>query len=299
MPRLNFSYDIQDTLNKAVTSAKTQAEIENNIQKWITKSADKIYAARFLDLELKKIGKALKNLELSVKERQQEAEKRSASGDPLLQLQNGIASVHQQQGNYLNYLANQLQPGLRIYRSSEELYAEKVKKMKEQLDDTFLRLNIARAAIKLNSTEKMALYPTLFSIYQEQVAKRKWYQRGSVALFFSIILFPLSPIIYYLWKNERSKEMIQANPQTMSERNLIREHRKAFKEAANGEKLHFFTKKDDAEQHDEIPEYVTKYKLERDQFYLKARFFASKSDISFIKNSKDNDNEFKLSMGMR
>jgi hypothetical protein len=48
-----------------------------------------------------------------------------------------------------------------------------------------------------------------------------------------------------------------------------------------------------------VPASVTNYKLERDQFYSKARFFVSQSDISFIKASKERDDELKLSMSIR
>lgn len=263
----------------------------------IVSSDEKIYAARYLDLMEKQSKKLILHIELHQQLKAKTAAEARTSADPLTQLFTQLDDFQtnyvRSRGAMLNAQFQQISPGSApIYYSPEELENQK----KAKLKDGVLRVQIARKAIALNVDEKNRLYPNIASLYQEQVSKRKWYKHGGFFVAAAILLLPLSPLFYFLWKRDRNDEMIQPNLHSREGQAIIRRNRQDFKNSVNRREEYFMTLKEKTTTQKEPAPYVTVYKKQRDAFFLTPH---NPSDIQYVKDSIYRDKEFRLDVGIR
>jgi len=194
-----------------------------------------------------------------------------------------------------------------IKKNLQQAELKNEQEIKVELKNLLSSYEIACNAVELTNIEEGKLYSDIDRLYAEQVKNRKWYQRGEIAVAFAIILFPLAPFIYRFWKNDRDKEEIQINPHRLADTTgKIRQHRKKFKLFAYDFILShqdkYITEKNQINNNPDTY-YVTKHKKERDKFFLKHTFFRKKDlnrkDVDWVRQSKREDEELRLSLGMQ
>ncbi|RMX17355.1 hypothetical protein EAS68_10700 [Legionella jordanis] len=302
MPALKIS-PLKDSINFIVFRAEVE-DIQHNLQLQLAnKRDDKLYAVRYFDFRIREIQGAITHLDLLVAKRQRQAEERRKSKDPLVQFQNSLDALAEAQGRQLNKLARQLSAqGEPIYRSGDEIFAEQVHDEKTKLKGMLLRYQVARQGFELSPEEQRVLYTTIDELYREQVNNRSWYQHGLFVVLISILLLPLAPLFRYLWKAEREKEMIQPSIKSIlkpEEREQIKLKRRMFKETANQYGVHFHEKETKTSlASDSIPRYATKQQNARYQFFSTIQF-ASEPTIDWVKQSKNEDREYRLLVGLK
>jgi hypothetical protein len=304
MTRENISSHLTATIQNACFSSRSQQELESAIRQ-LTKSQDKLYAARVLDHYKQQINRQMKEDEL-VCEKEQRKLAQAYSENPFVQTATVLQQYRNMQGYHLNRLVQQLNPQLGpIYQSPEELAEQQKQTRKTQQEDRLLRVTLARQAISLTDVEQAQLYPDISHLYQQQVNNRKWYQHGAFAVALGILLLPLSPLIYYLWKKDREEEIIQPNLKTEIEYTTAKSNRKAFKQAVNQTPKcqgTFIIEKEQEVDDKKIPAYITKYKKERDKFFSENRFFPWSTilerEVQLIKDSREKDREIRFTLGI-
>lgn len=216
---------------------------------------------------------------------------------------------------YHNKLAEKymvLVEGMRHYSQHSDIANQEVQLCRRQklLSEEIIRKAvIARQALPLTSEENDNLYPPIENLYQQQVNRRKWHQHGLFPLAVSIIILPLTPVAYSLWKTNRNNELIQPNRISSANYATIRNARINFKRTANEhtsiENHSFIQLKPIPHTSGTPPKYVTKQKKERNNYFLcnANRFyteaFISQQESDHIVQSKRKDTAARIESGIR
>jgi hypothetical protein len=293
MPTVHPSWDIKDTIETAL-GQRTKEAIQTAMQK-IPRADDKIYAARYLDAEIKQNQKKIFSLE--------------ARNAAFIGSYNSVHLIFEAPFAEIKKYGDAL--GIDILRDPVKENQAETDQKKAALQNYGLRLQIAREALQVNEN---SLYRSIYHARSEQERNRKWYQHGAFAITLGLLtsFLVLPPIlIYYFWKKDREHEDIQLNPLSQQEWLALRATRKAVKARINegqnagiftigapSEKERFCVEKAPSDPKDR-PMYVTRIKKERDQYFLNNNFFyVGSSERHKIQRSKEEDLEFHLRTGI-
>jgi len=286
--------------------------VQRAIQHELPKGLDKFYTARLLDLYIKKTNKILEQVELSM-----EALLPGVEPTNIDTVIRALASGEIKKSyNEFNQLFAMVTSSDRRLVSNEGMHlidalqqgADVALRSKKTLEHRLTAARAAREALSLSPNEEAKVYLNIKSVYAEQVRNRKWYQHDAVKII-SLILFPILFPLYFLWKSHREAENIQCNEHNLTDKRISRKSRQHFKQhvnTINGRQNTFFTGKNFGNDSGaEPPPYLTKHKKARNEFFREHKewFFGTKSvknsDIDWVLKSKEDDDNLRLSLGIK
>ncbi|MDI9819023.1 MULTISPECIES: hypothetical protein [unclassified Legionella] len=308
MPSLAVPTDIK-TLDSFLQNEASTVQLA--IQEALPKSLDKFYMARLLDLYIKKINKQIKQHDLLIET--------MFPGVGAAELDKKWGAFARAENSFIQInelLTTASSPdqfivapeGIDLVSQLEEK-ATTALQIKKTLERKLTAAQLARKALSLSPNEEARVYRNIESVYAEQVRNRKWYHHGGVAVFLSIIILPISPLIYYLWKKQRNTENIQPNKHTLTDKRISRISRQHFKEHVNTVRERSFTTLKPLAGYDAPPpKFLTKHKKARNEFFRKhyewrlggtSMTSVENNDIDWVLNSKEEDENLRLSLGIK